>query len=113
MTHIPDEADLKAVEEQVGLGVPTDPGDVLRLITEIRRVREKPNADELMNCSLATGALFIMLGDPRLRELYPSLGRVVTLDTASFGRAGLEIELGMLRSPYRLFVERVPDLEDR
>jgi len=46
-----------------------------------------------------------MLGDKRVRELFPSLGRVIGIS----GEPSIDFELSFMRGTYRLTVIRVPE----
>jgi hypothetical protein len=105
MTHIPDESDLRAVIEELERGGTTDPGDVRQLVNEIRRARGKPTPDEAMGNIAVTGTLWALLGDPRVRELFPTLGRVIGIS----GEPALDFELSFAKGTYRLTVTRVPE----
>jgi hypothetical protein len=102
--HLPDEADLRAVEEAAGRN-DVSPGDVRLLVNEIRRARGKPTPDEAMGNIAVTGALWALLGDPRVRELFPTLGRVIGIS----GEPALDFELSFAKGTYRLTVTRVPE----
>lgn len=104
MIHIPDEADLRAVEEAAGRN-DVDTGDVRKLVDEIRRLSGRATLDEAMGNQLVAGALWAMLGDKRVRELFPSLGRVIGIS----GEPSIDFELSFMRGTYRLTVIRVPE----
>jgi|SRR5882757_3824263 len=107
MTHIPDESDLKAVEEAAGRN-DVDSGDVRKLVAEIRRLNGRATLDEAMGNQLVAGAVWMMLGDRRVRELFPSLGRVIGIS----GEPSVDFELSFAKGTYRLTVVRVPEAGD-
>jgi hypothetical protein len=105
--HVPDESDLSAVEDQLDRDVAVDPHDVRLLIREIRRMRGGPSgSDDLQGALAAIGSLWMVLGDPQVKALYPALGRVVQISPRD--GAALEFELSFMRRPYWLYASVAP-----